>query len=54
MNPNFIELLRAFIAAEVRYMVVGAYALGLHGLPRATGDLDIWIEASPENAVKTS
>lgn len=47
MNPNFIELLRAFIAAEVRYMVVGAYAVGVHGRPRATGDLDIWVDAKP-------
>jgi hypothetical protein len=30
--------------------VIGAYAVGVHGHPRATKDLDIWIEASPENA----
>jgi hypothetical protein len=52
MNQDFVELLRAFIAADVRFLIVGAYALALHGRPRATGDLDIWVDASPENARK--
>ena len=52
MNPDFVDLLRAFIAAEVRFLIVGAYALALHGRPRATGDLDVWIEASPQNAAR--
>ena len=50
MNPRFVDLLRAFPAADVRFMIVGAYALALHGRPRATGDLDVWIDATPENA----
>jgi hypothetical protein len=50
MNPDFIDLLRAFIAADVRFLVVGAYALGLHGRPRGTGDLDVWVDATPDNA----
>ena len=33
-------------------MVVGAYAMGVYGYVRATGDMDIWVEASPENAIK--
>jgi hypothetical protein len=33
-------------------MIVGAYALGVHGRPRATGDLDVWVDATPDNAVK--
>ena len=52
MNPDFIDLLRAFSDAEVRFLVVGAYALALHGRPRATGDLDVWVEATPENAAR--
>jgi len=52
MPPDFVELLRAFAAADVRFMVVGAYALGLHGRPRATGDLDVWVDATPENATR--
>ena len=52
MNPDFTDLLRAFVAADVRFLVVGAYALGFHGRPRATGDLDLWVDASPENAAR--
>jgi hypothetical protein len=52
MNQDFLDLLRAFIAADVRFMIVGAYALALHGRPRATGDLDVWIDATPENAAR--
>ncbi len=50
MNQDFVDLLHAFTAADVRFLIVGAYALALHGRPRATGDLDVWIEATPENA----
>jgi hypothetical protein len=50
MNQDFVDLLRAFIDADVRFLVVGAYALAHHGRPRATGDLDLWVEATPANA----
>jgi hypothetical protein len=52
MNQDFLDLLSAFNAAEVRYLVVGAYAVGVHGHPRATKDLDVWVEASAGNARK--
>jgi hypothetical protein len=52
MNPEFSELLSALCAAEVRFLVVGAYALALHGHPRSTGDLDIWVEPTPKNAAR--
>jgi hypothetical protein len=52
MNPDFVDLLRAFTAADVRFLVVGAYALAVHGRPRATGDLDVWIDATPGNAAR--
>ncbi len=52
MNPDFVDLLRAFVAADVRFLIVGAYALALHGRPRATGDLDVWVEPIPANAAK--
>jgi hypothetical protein len=52
MNPDFVDLLRAFAAAEVRCLVVGAYALAHHGRPRATGDLDVWIDPTPTNAAR--
>ncbi len=41
MNQDFDDLLRAFIDDDVRFLIVGAYALALHGRPRATGDLDV-------------
>jgi len=50
MNPDFLDLLRAFIDRNVRFLVVGAYALGAHGRPRATGDLDVWVDPEPANA----
>lgn len=50
MNQDFVDLLRAFVAHDVRFLVVGAYALALHGRPRATGDLGVWIDATPDNA----
>jgi hypothetical protein len=50
MNQDFLDLLSAFTDHNVRFMVVGAYALAVHGRPRATGDLDVWIDPTPENA----
>jgi hypothetical protein len=52
VNPDFRDLLRAFSDAEVRFLVVGAYAVAAHAEPRATGDLDLWLEPSPENAAR--
>lgn len=50
MNPGFRDLLRAFAEADVRFLVVGAYAVAVHARPRATGDLDLWVEPSAQNA----
>ncbi len=52
MNQDFLDLLRAFIDGNVRFLIVGAYALAVHGRPRATGDLDVWVDATPENAMR--
>jgi hypothetical protein len=52
MHQDFLDLLRAFIDRKVRFLIVGAYALAVHGRPRATGDLDVWVDATPENAAK--
>lgn len=52
MNPDFIDFLGALLTADARFLVVGAHALAIHGVPRATGDIDIWIERSPENAAR--
>src|SRR5450432_2137020 len=50
MSPDFLDLLRALLGADARFLVVGAYAVGVHGRPRATKDLDVWVEASVDNA----
>jgi hypothetical protein len=42
--------LRAFCARDVRFLVVGAHALGFHGAPRATGDFDLFVEPLEANA----
>jgi hypothetical protein len=52
VDQDFLDLLSAFNAANVRYLVVGAYAVGVHGRPRATKDLDVWVDATPENAAR--
>lgn len=52
MNQDFVALLRELSAAEARFLVVGAYALAHHARPRATGDLDLWIDSTRENAAR--
>lgn len=50
LNPDFREMLCGLNAVDAEYIVVGAYALAAHGLPRATGHLDVWVRSSPDNA----
>lgn len=50
MNRDFVDMLSALCEAQAEYLVVGAHALAAHGTPRATGDLDLWIRPSEENA----
>ena len=49
MNEDFLDLLAALLDSGARFLVVGAHALAVHGVPRATGDLDIWIPLHNEN-----
>jgi hypothetical protein len=50
MNRDFVEMLSELSAAGVEFLVVGAHALAAHGVPRATGDLDIWVRPTLPNA----
>ena len=50
MNPDFKELLLAFNAHSVEYLIVGAHALAAHGHIRATKDLDLWVRPDEKNA----
>jgi len=49
---DFKELLQLLNSKKIEYLVIGGYAVAFHGHPRATGDLDIWIAISKDNAVK--
>src|SRR3990172_3290763 len=56
MNLNFLpkdfrDILLLLKKYEVEYLIVGAWALGAHGIPRATGDLDIFAEKSDKNSI---
>jgi len=50
LNEDYKDILRSLSAENVRFILVGAYALAAHGYPRATMDIDIWVMPSPENA----
>ncbi|MBM3807071.1 MAG: hypothetical protein FJW22_02640 [Acidimicrobiia bacterium] len=52
LNPDFRELLSAFIDGNVEFLVVGGYAMAAHQLPRATKDLALWVRPSPVNALR--
>jgi hypothetical protein len=52
LNPDFRDLLRALTDAGAEFLVVGAYALSFHGAPRASGDIDIFVRPSPDNAAR--
>ncbi len=50
LPPDFKEFLRLLKEHNVSYLLVGGYAVGYHGYPRATADMDIWIATQPDNA----
>ena len=52
LAPDFKDFLQLLSEREVEYLLVGGYAVALHGYVRYTSDMDIWIFTSPENAAK--
>ena len=48
-NSDFRDFISALNSQSVRYILVGGYSVILHGYPRTTGDMDIWVERSVEN-----
>jgi len=52
LNPDFRDILSAFIDARVEFLVVGGYAMAAHHLPRATKDLDLWVRPAAANAAR--
>ncbi len=50
LNQDFEDLLSCLLAADVRFLLVGGYALAFHGHPRATKDMDVWVNPAADNA----
>ncbi len=50
LPPDFREFLRLLNSNNAEYLIIGGYAVGYHGYPRPTADLDIWISNTPDNA----
>ncbi len=50
LPSDFKEFLRLLSEKNVKYLIVGGYAVGYHGYPRSTGDMDVWVESNEENA----
>ena len=53
LNEDYKEMLQYLLEEKAEFILVGAYALGVHGYPRATGDIDIWVKADEKNSKKT-
>lgn len=49
LPPDFKDLLKLLNDHDVRYLLIGGYSVAYHGYPRATNDLDIWIQCDPDN-----
>jgi predicted nucleotidyltransferase len=52
LSQDFREFIQSLNDNHVRYLVIGGYAVALHGYPRYTKDMDVWVEMSPENAAR--
>ncbi len=52
VQPDFRDLLELFNKHQVEFLLVGGYALAFHGAPRYTGDMDIFVQLSPQNATR--
>jgi hypothetical protein len=50
LNEDFLEFIRLLESEKVQYLIVGGYAVALHGFPRYTGDIDFFVAISKENA----
>lgn len=50
VDPDFKEFIQSLNDNQVKYLIIGGYAVAFHGHPRYTKDLDVWIELSKENA----
>lgn len=51
-NSDYVDLIDSLVQEQVEFLIVGAFALAIHGIPRATGDIDVFVRPSPENAAR--
>ena len=51
LPADFFDLIETFLSGNVEFLLVGSFALAAHGVSRTTGDMDIWVRPTPENAV---
>lgn len=54
LPDDFKDFLKLLNEHQVRYLLIGGYAVGIYGYPRATGDMDIWIDSELKNAEKAA
>lgn len=52
MTEDFLDLLAALLQKGARFLVFGAHAMAVHGVPRATGDMDLWVKPEPQDAAR--
>jgi hypothetical protein len=52
LNNDYKDMSQVLLDNNVKFLLVGAYAMGVHGYPRATGDIDIWVEPTAENSAR--
>jgi len=52
LPKDFSEFLKLLNSKQAEYLIIGGWAVGFYGYPRATGDLDIWVSRKEENALK--
>ncbi len=52
LPTDYVDLLHSFVEAEVEFLLIGGWAVAVHGNPRATQDMDILVRATPENAAR--
>ncbi|MFW5771417.1 MAG: hypothetical protein ACOCX9_08275, partial [Spirochaetota bacterium] len=50
LHEDYVDFIKNLLDNQVEFVIVGAHAMGFYGMPRATGDIDIWIQKSERNA----
>ena len=54
LQADFKEFLKLLTSNEVEYLLIGGYAVAYYGYSRPTGDMDLWIDISPDNAERVA